>query len=71
MKDPIDIPDKPIFRPDEAAPFLGVVPRTVRRWIKEWEEEGLSSKYTRTQGGHGRIYRHTIIEILLKNTPTT
>lgn len=51
------IPDKHLFRPDEAAKYLGVHVETIRRWIREGKI--LSIK---TRGGHNRIHISEIIQ---------
>jgi acetyl-CoA synthetase len=37
-----------IFTPDEAAKFLGVHPRTIRRWLRDGELQGVK---------YGRLWR--------------
>jgi excisionase family DNA binding protein len=56
------IPDDMIFKVDQVAELLGVVPLTVRRWI-------YSGKLSSTNpGGHHRILGSHLKEILKKNS---
>lgn len=59
------IPDKHLFRPDEAAKLLGVHIQTIRRWIRE---DKLSS--IKTMGGHSRIPKEEIERLLTPKETT-
>lgn len=55
----IGLPAKQLFRPAEAARYIGVHVETIRRWIREGK-----IKSVRTIGGHNRIYRGDILRIM-------
>lgn len=49
------IPDKFLYRPDEAAKFLGVHVLTIYRWVREGKIISI-----KTRGGHNRIPKSEI-----------
>ncbi|MDD5434686.1 MAG: excisionase family DNA-binding protein [Nitrospira sp.] len=55
----IAIPDKYLFRPDEAAKLLDVHPLTLYRWVREEKLQVI-----KTPGGHNRIPRGEILRIM-------
>lgn len=55
---PIDIPDKPSFKPSEVCDLLGIPTYVLRTWENEFKDLGVS----RTPGG-ARSYRRTDVEL--------
>jgi len=53
------LPEKDLFRPDEAAKYLGFTRKTVYEWIKKGKLKAVRVKHNRI-----RIRREAILEII-------
>jgi excisionase family DNA binding protein len=61
LKELLDsIPAKPLFRVDEVAELFRVSKRTIYNWIKDDTLKGTTEK------GTLRIYRSSLVEIIMK-----
>lgn len=54
-----DIPDRPLFKTDEAARIIGVTRQTIYNWIQEGR-----LAFIRTPGGQYRIPRGEVLRVM-------